>query len=547
MPSELAKLRVSAAAPAPAVSRAETTQQSRSSSSAFSALLAEINEPKQVTRPARTPETVPDLKETEQERERRLRKEKRRKLNLKVAFKADAQLTEVRIFHKEEGEDEGLESNMIRDAADDKAEGKMLKASRRDQITLGREWEEPTMIDFSDIPEEQRRKTFITRGGLITFQTEEQKIMAKEEMTQLMVVYTDHGDIPPTPMSPRSVQPASNAAQAPELPLPVSLKWRNRPAERYFYGPLEQLNKTWNRKIGVEPAEIVRPSVALSIIEEVKKMPPSQLDEPARAEVIFQILSSAKAKTWTDPEPYNPAAPKTAHRTDYPDPQVQAAEDFMQGIVYQFQGQPAIPQEPPVWMTDPKRREEWWKGFYADQAKKDHERHMQEVARQHAEQQAALFAQAQALAPPQQNNPFAPYYQAPNPYQAAPQQSYAQPGLDPQVQALLASLGQQQAPQQAPPAMDPAALLQFAQQFAAQGQQAQPAQYSSGYGQDNSYDQENRRDGGEREGRGRGRGRREDVPDHLKGINRSLIGTKKCVFWAKGQCAKGDKCTFRHE
>ncbi|KAK4229617.1 hypothetical protein QBC38DRAFT_97793 [Podospora fimiseda] len=38
-----------------------------------------------------------------------------------------------------------------------------------------------------------------------------------------------------------------------------------------------------------------------------------------------------------------------------------------------------------------------------------------------------------------------------------------------------------------------------------------------------------------------------ELPDHLRGINRSLIGTKQCAFWAKGTCAKGDKCTFRHD
>ncbi|RYP67105.1 hypothetical protein DL771_007430 [Monosporascus sp. 5C6A] len=32
-----------------------------------------------------------------------------------------------------------------------------------------------------------------------------------------------------------------------------------------------------------------------------------------------------------------------------------------------------------------------------------------------------------------------------------------------------------------------------------------------------------------------------------RGINRSLIGTKPCTFWAKNQCTKGDKCTFRHD
>ncbi|KAK8024653.1 C-x8-C-x5-C-x3-H type zinc finger protein [Apiospora rasikravindrae] len=34
--------------------------------------------------------------------------------------------------------------------------------------------------------------------------------------------------------------------------------------------------------------------------------------------------------------------------------------------------------------------------------------------------------------------------------------------------------------------------------------------------------------------------------DH-KGINRALIGTKPCSFWAQGKCAKGDQCTFRHD
>lgn len=37
------------------------------------------------------------------------------------------------------------------------------------------------------------------------------------------------------------------------------------------------------------------------------------------------------------------------------------------------------------------------------------------------------------------------------------------------------------------------------------------------------------------------------TPSHLRGINRALIGTKACVFWASGKCAKGDKCTFRHD
>ncbi|KAH6627044.1 hypothetical protein B0J18DRAFT_158104 [Chaetomium sp. MPI-SDFR-AT-0129] len=54
------------------------------------------------------------------------------------------------------------------------------------------------------------------------------------------------------------------------------------------------------------------------------------------------------------------------------------------------------------------------------------------------------------------------------------------------------------------------------------------------------------RNGGNSANSGGGRGN-DNVPDHLRGINRNLIGTKACAFWAKGQCAKGDKCTFRHD
>lgn len=559
--------RGSAGVAAKAAPKAETAQQSPSSSSSgFSALFAEINAPKEEIKAARAPpEIVPDLKETDQDRERRLRKEKRRRLNLRVAFKADPQLTEVRIFHKEDGEDDGPEGNMTRDAADDKAEGKMLKASRRDQIALGREWEEPTLVDFSDIPEEQRAKCFVTRGGILTFETEEQKKMAREEMTQLMVVYTDHGDIPPTPSSPRSVEPVLDAAQAPELPLPASAKWRSRPAERLIFGAVEQLSKAWNRKLGLEAAPVVPPSVALSMIEKAEKARSQyeHLDGNARVEVILQILNSERAKNWVDPEPYNPTAPETAHRTDYPDSETQAAEDAMQGLVRTFQGRSAVPDQPPAWIENNHPRvQEWWEGYYADQARKDYERQQQEAtARQQAEQHAALLA-AQAAAVAQQN-PYAAYYQnqAQNPYStpSAPQPPFSQPGLDPQVQAVLAAMGQGQPQHQQAP--DPNVLLQLAQWSAAsQGQQPPQQvaqnQYGHNYGQDaGGYEQENRRDrdGGDRDRDGRrgGRtardGRKEDIPEHLRGINRSLIGTKKCMFWAKGQCAKGDKCTFRHE
>ncbi|KAK4042699.1 hypothetical protein C8A01DRAFT_44319 [Parachaetomium inaequale] len=69
-----------------------------------------------------------------------------------------------------------------------------------------------------------------------------------------------------------------------------------------------------------------------------------------------------------------------------------------------------------------------------------------------------------------------------------------------------------------------------------------------GYGRDRSDRDHHRGNKGRNTGSGSsGGGKNENVPDHLRGINRHLIGTKACAFWAKGQCAKGDKCTFRHD
>ncbi|RYP60545.1 hypothetical protein DL769_008079 [Monosporascus sp. CRB-8-3] len=53
--------------------------------------------------------------------------------------------------------------------------------------------------------------------------------------------------------------------------------------------------------------------------------------------------------------------------------------------------------------------------------------------------------------------------------------------------------------------------------------------------------------GGSRGGGGGGGGGGSGGDRDSRGINRSLIGTKPCTFWAKNQCTKGDKCTFRHD
>ena len=63
--------------------------------------------------------------ETPEEKSKRLRKEERRKL--RVSFKADDELVQVREFMHDPEEDSGHEDSQVRDVGDSRGEGQMLK------------------------------------------------------------------------------------------------------------------------------------------------------------------------------------------------------------------------------------------------------------------------------------------------------------------------------------------------------------------------------------------------------------------------------------
>jgi hypothetical protein len=129
----------------------------------FGDILADLNkrEESSTTKPAE--DTPP---ETEEERQKRLRKEARRKL--RVSWRPDDSLEEVRLFTHDPEEEIGPNDQLRRDAGDLKGEGRMLK--------LHRDLDEEDDEEEIGVKEDELRKYEVPSGmsdvsyiGLTTF------------------------------------------------------------------------------------------------------------------------------------------------------------------------------------------------------------------------------------------------------------------------------------------------------------------------------------------------------------------------------------------
>lgn len=634
------------------------------------ALLDEISnsKPKPIARATPDRDAKVDKDETPEEKARRLRKEKRR--HLRVTWKEGEALTEIREFHKDVDEDEGRASNMIRDARDDRSEGMQLRKANQaqfedeDEDEPSEEWSPPTAIDFSAISQDQRNKNSVVRGGLVKFETEQQKLIAEREKTELMVVYTDPTDIPPTPKSPHTSSEEDtdmqtgtvyNLAQDDPKVAEVNLRWAEAGSRGLSWARLTAVRRAQKGQsatlsdVANMPSQ-VQPSVNSTV--STSQARPTLSPE----EQILVLLTSERIKNYTDPDPYDPAHPKTQRRHDYADPELQRAVDDVENLVELMKGKPYPPTEPPEWMkNDTSRTAEWWQGYNKDKQRAEQQAQQQQIVQaaqaappvpipqrevptqaavptphqtpqavvdpnlaawmalaqlqQHAQAQPNAYAQAyrdaysaayQNMQPqlPQQQMVPAQVAEDPNAkLQAAlatlsavtttPNQQQPvlqQNSSDPEIQALLTSLAQTAAQQpaqtypaqsaqfQAPAPNDPNMLAYImalaANQTPGQSEQQallQQQQMLNNNGSDHQRDDSRERSSRKRERdpeedhdgmhparrektRGHNKGARGgDIPPHLRGINRDKIGTKPCTFWAKGQCQKGEQCTFRHD
>jgi hypothetical protein len=119
----------------------------------FTETLASLNKPQERKSSIHSPEEV--KQETEEEKAKRLRKQERRKL--RVTFKPDDSLREIRYFEHDPEEDRRNDVSMIPDVSDVGGEGRMLKAhkDREDEDDDGTASEEslaPWNIPTSKLP-----------------------------------------------------------------------------------------------------------------------------------------------------------------------------------------------------------------------------------------------------------------------------------------------------------------------------------------------------------------------------------------------------------
>ncbi|KAI5858245.1 hypothetical protein GGS23DRAFT_600729 [Durotheca rogersii] len=643
--------------------------------SAIGDLLAQISKPKETPKQPEEPERAP---ETPEERARRLRKESRR--HLRVSWKPDHELVDIRTFEHDTAEDKGRDQNMLRDARDNRSEGQMLKQRVQDnddedeeekakEVSIS-DWHEPTAVRFGDaFPPERRAKIFTPHGGDLPVNSEQKKTMDEYENRVLMAIYTSVADIPESPQSPNrngevtqhraTSVPPSDAAQWQKCLPPTTTKrqdilrrWLN-PHSAPVAAPSPRLGgSTINppfqdslpQSLQATLGSLTSTLTPLQSLPQIGSVSRPQTQDERDAEVL-SLLTSDKVKNWTNPEPYNPAQPKTRRRYDYADPKVQKDVDAVEDLCAKFQGKPYPATEPPDHIkSDPARVQEWYDGYNKDvaaKAKKEEGERAIQLARN-------AWSAGQGTQPSQfvlQTNPYIPYqqyaqppqYQQPS-QQAAPDyaaiiaqvraiqagQSLSQPAGQtashatgqPSVQLgsqfasqpvnqpvnqpiqgataasttdlsavhnILAILRQSKqatpAPQTATATAAATSPAQTASDYGqwqawaqAQGQAygaqtqtygtaqpytgAQPQASTQGYGgqgyQDPFYNpqpsssepqsaqNQNQRDANRN-------GRKDFRANKDKGINQALIGTKPCTFWAKGQCAKGDKCTFRHD
>lgn len=266
-----------AAAAAAAVKEKENPRQVPPAFS-FSQTMADLSKPKAIAPPEPVEELPP---ETEEEREKRLRKEERRKL--RVRWKPDESLVQVKLFTHDPEEEIGHDSSMMRDVDDVGGEGRMLKLHRgfadldeeedRDVTILP--YVTPSTIDLEELGEE-RDRNFTKTGGKKEPDSPQKRSQDQREANSLGVFYTSPADIPISPKEPPAdSQDEPVAAEVPFGEPDDCTKTRSR---RYF----DMRAPKTTPKIPQQPPTTPSGNIDISALLKILQTNPQHIQQPAQ-------------------------------------------------------------------------------------------------------------------------------------------------------------------------------------------------------------------------------------------------------------------------
>ncbi|CEL07657.1 hypothetical protein ASPCAL10813 [Aspergillus calidoustus] len=229
--------RAAAAAAAKSGTPAEKKEAAARPAFSFGDIMADLNKQKD---PSPRESSENQTPETEEERAKRLRKEARRKL--RVTWKPDESLTEVRLFTHDPDEELGP-GDRSRQGGDVKGEGSVLKLHKNideleedDEAGVKEEqfaeYYVPSEIDIDNVSPDDRARSYIKRAGILIATSPEAKAQEHREATTLMAIYTSPADVPPSAKEP---PPPDMDEMVPEVlsfgELPDHVKARQ---EKYF-------------------------------------------------------------------------------------------------------------------------------------------------------------------------------------------------------------------------------------------------------------------------------------------------------------------------